>query len=129
MVPGSSEQKLLRLACTADGGAGLGLTVTVVLTHEDTPHEVSQRAKYAVVWSGGGIVNGDPVPTGVPPHAPEYQWSVEPAPPTAVSVIVPGSSEQRLFGLDEAEEGGEAPVSTVTVTLSHVKKGLQRGCS
>jgi hypothetical protein len=95
------------------------VTVTVVDTQAVELIQPSYLAKYEVVDDGADIVNGEPVPIGVPPQLPEYQYNNAPLPaepPKADNVIVDGAeAEQKPVTLAAADTGSTEGVVEIVI--------------
>ena len=78
---------------------------------------------------GTAKVNGEPVPTSVPPQLPVYQVRVPPVPPLAVSTIFPVEL-LHIVGLStDMVVGTVVSVFTVTTVLIHADAGVQPATS
>jgi len=72
------------------GAAGMGLTVAITsVLGPSQPAPLVQETQYDVVELIPGVVNGEPVPTCVPPEAASYHFNVPPAQPTEDKLTVP----------------------------------------
>ena len=77
-----------------------------------------------MVVVGTAKVNGEPVPTNVPPQLPVYQVNAPPVPPLAVSTILPVELLHIVVLSTATVVGTVRSVFTVTVVLAHVE-GVQ----